>query len=570
VLKTLSVSNFALIEHAGIEFSGGLNILTGETGAGKSILVDALNTVLGSRASADFIRSGSDSFRVEAVFEVDANPDFVELLADQGIPVEDDGTLIISRQLNRQGKSVILVNGCHVTLGVLRRIGGELVDMHGQHENQALLKPESHLELLDAYDPKIREKLHEYRSVYNSWTDLNNMMARTQRDSRERAQRVDMLKWQVDEIAAAALNAGEEETLSQEIRVLANAEKIMGGIGRTYGLLSEGGKGVAGILSVLADAKKELETVARYDPHVETHLAVITDVLYQLEETAVELRDYCESIEFNPQRLAGLHERMDVIHRLKKKYGSTLEEVIDYYHSAVEELNSITNYEERVAAMSEKRLELEGRLAAYSAELDVLRRQAAAIMAGQICDHLIHLGMPKAKLIITVNTIPNYLSTGANEVAILFSANPGEEPKPLQKIASGGELSRIALAIKTVSASRDRVSTMVFDEVDAGVGGQTAQMVAEKIALVSRNKQVLCITHLPQIAAMADYHIYVEKTIQGDRTKTSVKILAVDEHLLEVTRMISGDNVTKVALQNASEMIDAAMLKKGKMESRSL
>jgi len=565
VLKTLTVSNFALIEYASIDFASGLNILTGETGAGKSILVDALNTVLGARVSSESIRGGSDFFRVEAVFEIAAGSSLRGLLHDQGIALEDDNSLIVSRHLSRQGKGIILANGCHIPLSILRQIGAELVDMHGQHENQALLKPETHLVLLDTFEPKIKAALDEYRRIYAAWCAATADMTQITSDSREREQRLDMLSWQTGEIAAAALLPGEDNILEQEVLVLANGEKIINGVSRSYALLSEGGKGFVGVLSALAEIKKELEMVVRFDAGVQTQLAAVTDGLYQLQETASELRDYCENLEFNPERLAGLQERLDVVHKLKKKYGPTIAEILSYYQKAVTELAAITNYEERLSELTAKIATLKQQLIASATELDRLRRGSAQNLAEQICSHLIHLGMPKARLIVDVKASDRYTATGLNEVVILFSANPGEEPKPLQKIISGGELSRIALAIKTVSASRDSVGTMVFDEVDTGVGGQTAQMVAEKIALVSRDKQVLCITHLPQIAAMADYHISVEKIIEGERTKTAVKILGGEEHKMEVTRMISGDNVTPAALRNAAEMIATACTKKSKM-----
>ena len=397
--------------------------------------------------------------------------------------------------------------------------------MHGQHENQALLKPESHLGLIDAFDPEIRGRLKVYRDIHAAWITITGEITRMTGDSRERAQRVDMLAWQTSEIAGAKLKVGEDDAVEQEICVLTNAEKIVGGVSRAYLLLAEGGQGSGGVLSALAETKKELEIVSRFDPAVATKVEIITDVLYQLEEVAAELRDYTENTDFNPGRLASLQARLDVIHQLKKKYGISVAEVLQYYNQAMEELTAITDYEERIGLLELQKKNSEKELAAAAAELDSLRRQAADQFSEQVCSHLVHLGMPKAKLVTEIKMAPRYLTTGMNEAVILFSANPGEEPKPLHKVASGGELSRIALAIKTVSASRDSIGTMVFDEVDSGVGGQTAQMVAEKIALVSREKQVLCITHLPQIAAMADHHIYVQKLTEGERTKTAVKCL---------------------------------------------
>ncbi|HMM21282.1 MAG TPA: DNA repair protein RecN [Selenomonadales bacterium] len=566
MLKTLTVSNFALIEQAGVEFAPGLNILTGETGAGKSILIDALNILLGSRASADYIRSGSDFFRVEAVFRIGPNQEARELLDSQGIPLEDGDTLILSRYLSRQGKSAVVVNGCQVTLGTLKLLGGGLVDMHGQHENQTLLKPETHLGLLDAFDPAIGRLLPAYREAFAAWTRLGEEIARLESDSRERAQRLDMLEWQTQEIAAAELEEAEEERLEQEIQVLTHAEKIQSAVSRSYRLLSE--DGASGTLSSLAEVKKELEYAARFDPSLAAGLTTVADALYQLEEAASDLRDYGENLDFNPARLEKLQERMDVIHKLKKKYGATIAEVLAYYRQAAEELATISNYEERMGELIRQRDKLEAELAEIAGKLDVLRRKAATQFAGQVRGHLADLGMPKAQLIINITRQSRYTGTGNNEIAMLFSANPGEEPRPLHKVASGGELSRIALAVKTVSASRDGVGTMVFDEIDAGISGQAARMVGEKIALVGADRQVLCITHLPQIAAMADHHLRVEKRVEGKRTTTLIQTLDDEERLREVTRMVSGDNITRLALDNAAEMIASAQLRKEKWKNK--
>lgn len=568
MLKSLTVTNFALIEQAGVEFAGGLNVLTGETGAGKSILVDALTTLLGSRADREAIRSGCESFRVEAVFDVAANAGVKAILDDQGIPLDDGATLIISRFLSRQGKTAVLANGCHVTVGVLRQIGEELVDIHGQHEHQALLRPETHLAMIDSFLPPAgREALERFRRLYASWSELGAALSRTETDSRERAQRLDMLAWQTKEIAAAALQADEEDQLTSEIRILGNAEKIVSAVSRAYGLLAEGGRGTGGALSDLADCRKELELAARFDPALEGKMAVISDALYQLEDLTAELRDYRENVEFEPGRLAKLQERMDVIHSLKRKYGATVADVLAYLRQATAELADITNYEERLAALAAERAAVEKDLAQAAGELGAMRRVAAGELAGKVRSHLADLGMPHAAFLIDVKA-PSRFTPAGNEVAVLFSANPGEEAKPLAKVASGGELSRIALAIKTVAASADGVGTMIFDEVDAGIGGQTARMVAEKIALVAVGKQVLCVTHLPQVAAMADRHLAVEKRVAGERTQTVVNILDGQDHLREVTRMISGDNMTQAALDNAAEMINSARLSKEKWKNK--
>ncbi|HML34340.1 DNA repair protein RecN [Sporomusa sphaeroides] len=562
MLKSLTVVNFALIDRAHIEFVPGLTILTGETGAGKSILIDALSAIIGGKASADSIRTGADDFRVEAVFDIAGIHSLDSILDEQGIVPEDDGSLIIARRLTRHGKNSIHVNGCQVTLAILRKIGEKLVDMHGQHENQALLKPEVHLALTDTFAADIKPKLDEYRQTYKTWLKLKTELTGLTQDSRERLQREEMLAWQTQEIAAAALVPGEEEKLESQVKVLANAEKITKAISRSYMLLSQGNKGFSGIVSCLADIKQELELAARYDQAIEQQLAVVTESLYQLEETMSELRNYQENIDFNPAKLAKLEDRLDIIYKLKKKYGATVDDILQYYEQASSELAAITNYDERLSQLEQEEHSLSLKVEQLADELDSRRRAAGLELAKQISVHLADLGMPKAQLLVAVKRNQQYTANGANDVYFLFSANPGEEPKVLHKIASGGELSRIALAIKTVCSERDETATMVFDEVDAGIGGQTAQKVAEKIARIAAfDKQVLCITHLPQIASMADCHIYIEKIVEEERTRTQVTTLNPDAQITELARMASGE-ITKLSMDNAAQMLENSKKKK--------
>lgn len=564
MLRTLTVTNFALIERVTIEFSEGLNILTGETGAGKSILIDALSAVLGARSSIDSIRTGAEFFLVEAVFDVAPCSVLRNLLDEQGIVLEEDGTLIIRRRLMRSGKNSVLANGSQIPISILRLIGDKLVDMHGQHENQVLLRPESHLSFLDSFGEDIKLKLEEYRGAYRDWQDINKQITVLESQSRERAQRMDMLNWQTQEIAAASLKPGEEETLEQQIEILANAEKIANAINRTYCLLRQGNKGMGAVIDSLAEGKRELEVVVRYDERIQSQLTSVTDVLYQLEETAGDLRNYLDDIEFNPQRLSLLQERMDILYKLKKKYGATVDEILVYYQKAQTELADIINYDETMEEYGTKRDCLLVRMTHLADELDGVRRQAAKLMSERVTEQLTQLGMPQACLLVKVNPASQFSLQGKNEVMILFSANPGEEAKLLHKVASGGELSRIALALKVVCAQRDDIETMIFDEIDAGIGGQTAHMIAEKIAMVAVGKQVLCITHLPQIACMADLHIHIEKKVEESRTSTMVHVLDEREMLLELTRMISGSDFTQIATKNAGQMMEKARIRKEK------
>ena len=563
MLKSLTVWNFALLEHVQVEFQPGLNILTGETGAGKSILIDSLGAVLGARMSADMVRSGCDWLRVEAVFSLeDESLGLHELLTQQAID-DSDKELIITRQLTRAGRSTALVNGCHVTLAVLRQIGAYLVDIHGQNENLALLKEENQFHLLDGYDPDVSEALAAYECVYREWREKKKAYAEKQQASREYAQRLDMLHWQDKEISEANLKPGEDEQLEADIRKLSHAEKIVGSVEESYQLLEGGGGNGLGVLPALSQVKKDLEEIGRFDDALQNAQKMVEEAYISLQEASYELRDYGESVEFSPERLDQLQSRMDVIYRLCKKYGATLGDVLAHQAKVEQELTEIENYDEDIAALEKEIAALEEKLGRKAAELTRLRTAAANDLSSAIEEQLFALGMPKARFHIRVEQAEDYGANGRDDVAMFFSANPGEEEKPLQKVASGGELSRIALAIKTVASSRDSsVPSMVFDEIDTGIGGRTAQMVAERIALVAQYKQVLCITHLPQIACMADAHLYISKRTVEGTTATQIRPLSERERISEIARMASGADLTTASLDNAREMVSHAKMKK--------
>ena len=563
MLKSLTVWNFALLEHVQVEFQSGLNILTGETGAGKSILIDSLGAVLGARMSADMVRSGCDWLRVEAVFSLeDESLGLHELLTQQAID-DSDKELIITRQLTRAGRSTALVNGCHVTLAILRQIGAYLVDIHGQNENLALLKEENQFHLLDGYDPDVAEALAAYTCAYREWREKKKAYDEKQQASREYAQRLDMLHWQDKEISEANLKAGEDEALETEIRKLSHAEKIVGSIEESYELLEGGGGSGLGVLPALSQVKKDLEDISRFDDALQNAQKMVEEAYISLQEASYELRDYGESVEFSPARLDQLQSRMDVIYRLCKKYGATLDDVLAHQEKVERELSEIENYDEDIAALEKEIAVLEKELGKKAAALTELRRAAAKDLSSAIEEQLFALGMPKAQLAIRVEPAADYGPRGRDEVAMFFSANPGEAEKPLQRVASGGELSRIALAIKTVASSRDSsVPSMVFDEIDTGIGGRTAQMVAERIALVAQYKQVLCITHLPQIACMADAHLYISKRTEEGTTATQIRPLSERERISEIARMASGADMTTASLDNAREMVSHAKMKK--------
>ena len=563
MLKSLTVWNFALLEHVQVEFQSGLNILTGETGAGKSILIDSLGAVLGARMSADMVRSGCDWLRVEAVFSLeDESLGLHELLTQQAID-DSDKELIITRQLTRAGRSTALVNGCHVTLAVLRQIGAYLVDIHGQNENLALLKEENQFHLLDGYDPDVSEALAAYECVYREWREKKKAYAEKQQASRDYAQRLDMLHWQDKEISEANLKPGEDEQLEADIRKLSHAEKIVGSVEESYQFLEGGGGNGLGVLPALSQVKKDLEEIGRFDDALQNAQKMVEEAYISLQEASYELRDYGESVEFSPERLDQLQSRMDVIYRLCKKYGATLDDVLAHQAKVEQELSEIENYDEDIAALEKEIAALEEKLGQKADALTKLRTAAAQDLSAAIEEQLFALGMPKARFHIRVEQAEDYGANGRDDVAMFFSANPGEAEKPLQKVASGGELSRIALAIKTVASSRDSsVPSMVFDEIDTGIGGRTAQMVAERIALVAQYKQVLCITHLPQIACMADAHLYISKRTVEGTTATQIRPLSERERISEIARMASGADMTTASLDNAREMVSHAKMKK--------
>ena len=564
MLKTLTVWNFALLEHVQVEFGEGLNILTGETGAGKSILIDALGAILGQRVSSDAIRTGCEWLRVEAVFTLDDESlGLHELLSGQAID-DSEGLLIITRQVTKGGRSMVLVNGCHVTLTILKQIGAFLVDIHGQNENLALLKEESQFALLDQYDPDVTEALAGYKQLFGTWREKKQEQAQKAQAAREYAQRLDMLRWQDKEISEAELKENEDEELDAEIRKLSHAEKIAGFVEESYNILDVGIGGTA-VLTAVAKVKKNLEDMSRYDDSLANTYTMVEEAYISLQEAAGELRDYGESLEFQPAKLDKLQSRMDVIDRLCRKYGATIADVLEHQSKVQQELMDIENYDDDMARLEKEIALLEEKLGKKAAELTGLRQRAGEELAEAIGTQLTALGMPQAAFHIRVEPAGKFLPSGADSVAMYFSANPGEEEKLLSKVASGGELSRIALAIKTVAASRDSsVPSMVFDEIDTGIGGRTAQMVAERIALVAQYKQVLCITHLPQIACMADNHLYIAKTSAGESTVTQVRPLTERERISEIARMASGVDVTTASLDNAKEMVSHAKLTKQK------
>jgi DNA repair protein RecN (Recombination protein N) len=549
MLHALHIENLAIIDRLEVAFEAGFNALTGETGAGKSILIDALNLALGERADISLIRAGAEKLRVNAVFEVPNDPELHALLGELGIEPED-GLLYLSREVHTSGRSIARINGQPVPVSALKALGERLIDMHGQHEHQSLLKPSSHLEFLDRWlgEPalKLRQQVRETVSALRQTErELQEIVAR----EREREQMLDLYRFQVDEIRAANLQVGEDEQLETEARRLVYAEKLVALAGNAYDALM----GEHGAYDQAASASRNLTEIARIDPSVSPWGEMLESALVQLEEVAHNLRAYAESIEYDPARLEAVIERQELIKRLKRKYGDTIEAVLQYADEAAAKLHALETQTERRAELEAELARLQESAHALCEQLSALRRDGAQRFANAVQTVLRTLAMERAQFTVEVRPKPMD-ATGADSVEFLFSANPGEPPRPLSKIASGGEMSRVMLALKTVLADAAPVPTLVFDEIDAGIGGRTAHAVGEQIAQLARHCQILCVTHLPQIACRANHHLLIEKHTDGAMTRVAVQPLTGEARVQEIARMLAG-TPTETALQHARELL---------------
>ena len=557
MLKNLSVWNFALIEHAELEFGEGLNILTGETGAGKSILIDALSAVLGQRIGTNLIRTGCENLRVEAVFLLEENSTAFKTLSEIGIDIEEENTVIIARKIARNARNnLITINDSHVTLNALKRLSTALVDVHGQNENLAILREENIYSLIDNADKNISAALQDYQKIFYSWQSQVKLYENKKRSQTENEQRLDMLRWQEQEIFQADLKPNEDEEVENELRKLSNAEKISAAVEESCQMLD--GDSDFNILTALAKVEKNLNDVAKYDEKLNSALQLLEEAAISLREIYSDIRSYADTLDFSPVTCEALQSRLDTIWQLKRKYGDSVEKILLHLQKVREEIATIENFDTDIETLQKLISTLETQAKSRAENLFEFRKKSAEKISKTIEKEIRRLGMSKAKFIVTVDAAENLTSNGGDTANILFSANVGEDLKSLSKVVSGGELSRIALAIKTVSAGReDSAGTMVFDEIDTGLGGKTAKVVAECIAKVSRYKQVLCVTHLAQIACMADTHLQISKSDDGNRTITEIKTLDEENRVEEIARMASGTE-NKESIKNATAMIQDA------------
>lgn len=554
MLEKLIIENIALIERLELELGAGFTVLTGETGAGKSIIIDAVNLVLGERANKDLISFGSQKARAEAFFNISDCPAARELLSEMQIEPDDD-SLVISREINVQGKSVCRVCGEVVQLSALKRLTKLLVDVHGQHEHQSLLDEKTHINVTDAYNgDEISPLLAEIGGIYTEYAEVCAKLNSGFISEAERERRIDILKYQINEIESAKLKPNEEAAIAEELKLLTNAERISQSISTgVSSLLGDGG------IENIKKAADALGDISEFSEAFAECAKRLNDLYYELEDAAYTVRDLRYESDFDPRRIDALETRLDVIDGLKHKYGRTVEEVLSFCRDAKNELENLTGSAEQRNALLKLKEELRAKYKKSAEKLTAARRRSAETLCAMAQDELSALGMKNAVLsarfgIVDEEPHPD----GSDVVELLLSANEGEPLKPLSKVASGGELSRIMLALKTVITGADGIGTLIFDEVDTGISGNTANIVGLRIKKIAQTHQVLCVTHLPQIAAFADEHFLVEKNTSDGRTHTSVKALSNEERVAELARIMGADAASGAAKAHASELIEKA------------
>ncbi|MBQ7758544.1 DNA repair protein RecN [Anaerotignum sp.] len=555
MLEHLHIKNVALIRESEISFGEGLNILTGETGAGKSMVIDSLQFALGGRAGKDFLRRGEKQASVEALFAVDTKA-LREKLEENGIEPEEDGSVLITRTLSETGKSVCRVNGSTVTVGMLKEIAEDLIDIYGQHEHQSLLNPSKHIRLLDRFcGAGFGDAMEEYKRSWHALKELEKQLDALMGDESQREQRMDILSFQKEELEAGELRLGEEEELLEQKKRLGSMEKLMHLTGESIALLYDGNRDMPSACDQLGDALAKLQEAAEYDNSLQSFVDALADAYAAVEDAARELKREADRQEADPETLEEIEERLQLIYKLKRKYGGSVEAALAFYDKVVEELDFLSNSSEIVAElMAEKEKELK-KLTQAADTLTARRKATAEQVAEQIEAALQDMEMKNARFHIQIDEKADWGADGKDKVEFLISANAGESLKPLAKIASGGEMSRVMLALKTVLVDADEIGTFIFDEIDTGVSGRTARKVGEKMRFLGGKRQILCITHLPQIAAMADSHFLIEKESNGEETTTKVTPLEGEGSVLEVARLMGGSDVTETTLAAARELI---------------
>lgn len=549
MLSLLHIENIAVIEQADISFDKGFNVLTGETGAGKSIVIDAISAILGQRAYRDMIRTGTSKASVRAVFTKVPNFPWFE---ENG--VEYDGETVIQRDIFLDGKNVCRVNGTLVTVAILHKLGIQLINIHGQHDSASLFDEENHLRFLDAFADN-GGLLADYREKFAAVSELRRQIDRMTMDEGEKLRRMETLKYQIAEIEKADLKSGEDEVLEQRRKLLQNSEKLSQGLEEASEALL-GGDDSDGAAALLAQAAYALSRIARYSDDYTGFQERLTDLKYQVQDIADEVRDSLDELSYSADELETIEARLDIIHRLRRKYGADCDEILAYLDKARKELDEIEFADDRVEQLKKKLAKQEKQAWDAALALRKNRQEQGAVMAEKILSELSQLDMPRVQFQCRFRET-ELTSEGADAVAFYLSANAGEDLKPLSKVASGGELARIMLSMKNVLAEKDAVDTLIFDEVDTGVSGRAAQRIAEKLKSLAKHKQVLCVTHLPQLAALADTHMLIAKSEHDGRTYTTVTPLDRKGRAMELARIIGGTHITETTLKSAEEMLSA-------------
>lgn len=554
MLSQLYIENIAVIRQATIDFQQGFHVFTGETGAGKTILISAINAVLGGRTFKEIIRTGETRATVSALFtEIPA--EICSKIEKLGYPLEDN-QLLVQREIDLSGKGQCRLDGRPATAAMLREVCSLLIDIHGQHDNQELLSAEKHLGFLDSYGAYPQE-MADYAAAYEQMCDCAARLEKLQMDESYKLQRMDILQFQLKEIGEAKLTVGEEEQLVEQQKRIRNAERITESLGAIYTLLNGDGEEMCGALETLEEVSSELDTAAKYLPDFEGYGEKLSDAYYLLEELGSRARDTLEDADFDPRQLNAIEDRLDTIYKLKKKYGGSIADILEYYEKISEEYQSLELSDELTVRLQRELDEANLVLRDAAKALTARRLTAAAAFSQRVEAELAYLDMAGVKFSITRREKP-YGPTGADEMEFMICTNTGEEAKPLAKIASGGELARIMLAIKNVLAEKDGIGTIIFDEVDTGVSGRAAQKIGRKLAEVARHRQVICVTHLAPVAACAAHHYRIYKTVEAGRTFTRVEELNRSQRVQELARIMVGENITESALKSAEEMLTEA------------
>lgn len=558
MLQELSITNFAIIEHLDIAFEAGMTVLTGETGAGKSIIIDAVGLLAGGRGSSEFIRTGADKAVLQGMFILPADGVTAQLLDEAGID-HADNTVILQREITKSGRNTCRINGMLVNTTTLKQIGETIVDIHGQNEHQELMQPEKHLGLLDEFAAaKIRKLKQQYQQQYDHYQQLNRELRQKNANEKEWAQRLDMLNFQVDEIAAAQVKVGEEAALIAERDRLDNYQMINQALQQSYTLLAAGEE-TTGAVDMVGTAMNALEPIANLDSAFNEITVNVKNAFYGLQDAAGQISNQLDLQEFDEGRLDEIEQRLDVLSQLKRKYGDSEQQILDYYQKIAAELAKMTDSEENSENLAQRVTDAKDKLLKTGEALSDKRRTAAKVLQRQIHQELKDLYMDKAIFEVRFKPTKGQIyRSGLDSVEFYIQTNPGERMRPLAKIASGGELSRMMLALKTIFSESQGITSIIFDEVDTGVSGRVAQAIAEKINGIAHFSQVLCITHLPQVAAMSDHHYFIAKKITGKRTKTSVTKLDNAARVKELARMLAGTKVTKLSLEHAEELLQLA------------